>query len=155
MKFKEIKQWSVSNGVATPVNPINKIIRQEDQSGEIEYFTNTEWIKFNRDSKYHTYATNAPDGVWDAEKLKLQRLCMYSWNKPHFKPVSEDWYQDMKDSTENVFKTELQLLIDIEVLENDKWIRVQKTQSELDEYKSVNKWWRLPFHPPTSRRKRK
>lgn len=149
MKIEDIKQWIVSaDKLARPVNPYE----ENSPKGNFSIVKHKEiklYTRFKSETQQHTFATDLEPGIYDGDKVKLQRLCMYSWNKPNYKPVSEEWYQDMKGSTENVFKTELQLLQGVEVLKNDQWITAMVTQSEIDEFKEVNRWFRmLPFVQP-------
>lgn len=62
MNIKDIKQWTVSNGVATPVNP-----HCPDITFSTSIFEKSKLFEqFHQSAKPHTYATNAQDGVYDA-----------------------------------------------------------------------------------------
>lgn len=59
MEFKNITAWSVSKGMATPVNPF-------DYDSTVEY---TAYERFAQFAQQHTYATNAPDGSYSADRF--------------------------------------------------------------------------------------
>lgn len=141
----EIKTWVISpDHKARPKNPYAPMVATCDDDNVCDEYPNSYYTDFETFATQHIYhcSPSLVAGEYPAEMVKLQRLCMYSWNKPRYKPVSEEWYQDMKDSTENVFKTQLELLQDVKVLENDKWATIKVTQSEIEEFKEVNRWFR-------------
>lgn len=142
MNLQYVKTWTVTaDHKARPKNPYDNWNEPDYRKESLVSFET-----FATQHVYHTDETLKP-GEYPAESVKLQRLCMYSWNQPNYKPVSEEWYQDMKDASENKFKSQIELLIDVEVLQNDQWVFIRATQSEINEWKETNKWFKIREYP--------
>lgn len=72
MEFKDITTWSVSKGVATPVNPHEPATEPDYYRRKSEGISWGDFLRKQRTdfedlSKQHTYATDAPPGIHSAE----------------------------------------------------------------------------------------
>lgn len=67
MEFKNITTWSVSKGVATPVNPYIEFNYPNAIIGSRAFQMNRQRNDFEQFSQQHTYATDAPDASYSAD----------------------------------------------------------------------------------------
>lgn len=70
--FNSITTWSVSKGVATPVNPHETATaadyyRRKSEGISWGDFLKKQWMDFEAEKQQHTYATNAPDGSYSTD----------------------------------------------------------------------------------------
>lgn len=90
MEFKNITTWSVSKGIATPKSPFNDV---KDYS----------YRKFEDFAQQHTYATDAPDGSYSADKFAEPLI--------QFKHIHDDEWINAK---QGVFKSYSDFKIELE-----------------------------------------
>lgn len=97
MKYEDITTWSVSKGVATPKNPY--IITND----RLENATPSFWgpyHQFEQLVQQHTYVTNAPDGIYSADRFgEIVWQFRFTWDACD---NSDDYY--WRDASEGDYK---------------------------------------------------
>jgi hypothetical protein len=101
MEFKDITTWSVSKGLATPVNPYS--IPEMVIGGEIEQQLAKSRarilkLKFESIKLQHTFATNAPDGSYSADRFG--ELIQQVEDKLGYRDITKSQYNEIvKDNS--------------------------------------------------------